>query len=96
MGRTFKDLADEFISGATSGMSAGQANLKISGSKLIHYETIIAERYHEKIILNVTRYSLPTGRIQKVLKNSIPSDQLIEVKRIPKGYTDSLVQKIEV
>lgn len=95
MGLTFKELVGEFISGASSGMSGGQANLKISGSKLVHYETIIAERYNEYFIVNVTFYSIETGRLQKIILDSIPSNLLIKVKGIPEGYMDSLIQKIE-
>ena len=95
MGLTFKELVGEFISGASSGMSGGQANLKISESKLIHYETIIAERYNDKFIVNVTYYSIETGRLQKIILDLIPGNLLVKVKGIPQGYMDSLIPKIE-
>ncbi|HBL81975.1 MAG TPA: hypothetical protein DD391_05150 [Clostridiales bacterium] len=72
---TFQQLIDSFLSGETEGVSGSQSNpgtLKISGNQLIHYSTPIAERYNDKIIFNVSRYSLQTGQLQKELKASIP------------------------
>lgn len=88
-------LIQEFLDGATEGVSDGGHNLKIKGDKLIHFSTVIAERHKNKIILNVTRYSIQTGRIQKRIKESVDESNLIVVKQIPADYHGSLVEKIE-
>ena len=87
---TFKDVTEQFLDGAIEGTSSGQGNLKIKGDVLVHYFTPILERYGKKYILNVTRYSLITGKLQKQLKEMIPEEQLIIVKRVPEGYKSSL------
>lgn len=92
--KTQSQIVDEFIKGTTSAVCGGAGNLKIQGNQLIHYATVIAERYEEKYILNHTRYSIVTGRIQKMLKEKIESDKVIDVGRIPEGYRDSLVTKV--
>lgn len=68
---TFQQLINMFVDGATEGYSGtktNRGNLKIVGDQLIHYNTPIAERFGNKIILNTTRYSLQTGQLQKRLK----------------------------
>ncbi len=92
---TYKDVAEQFLNGAVDGTSSGQANLKIKGDVLIHYFTPILERYGEKYILNMARYSLITGRLQKQLKEMIPEEQLVIVKRVPGGYKGSLKDFVE-
>ena len=82
----FKEISEAFISGATDGKSSGQGNLKIQGDQLIHYSTPILERYGDLFILNMTRYSLVTGRLQKQLTEMIPSEKLIRITHIPEGY----------
>lgn len=42
-------LIQEFLDGATEGVSDGGHNLKIKGDKLIHFSTVIAERHKNKI-----------------------------------------------
>ena len=54
-------LIQEFLDGATEGVSDGGHNLKIKGDKLIHFSTVIAERHKNKIIL----------RRQEVLRREI-------------------------
>lgn len=92
---TFKDVAEQFLNGAVEGSSSGQGNLKIKGDVLVHYHTPILERCGDKYILNVARYSLVTGRLQKQLKEMIPEDQLVIVKRVPEGYRGSLKDFVE-
>jgi len=87
---TFKDIIELYLQGAVEGQSAGQGNLKIRGDVLIHYFTPIAERFGGKYILNMTRYSLVTGRLQKQLKEMIPEEQLVIVKGVSEGYKGSL------
>lgn len=91
--KTQSQIVDEFIDGSTSAVCGGAGNLKVQGNQLIHYSTVIAERYEDKFILNHTRYSLVTGRIQKMLREKIAPDKIIDVGRIPEGYRNSLVVK---
>ena len=91
--KTQSQLVDEFIDGTTSAVGGGAGNLKIQGNQLIHYATVIAERYEDKFILSHTRYSIVTGRIQKMLKEKIAPERIISIGRIPEGYRDSLVTK---
>lgn len=86
----FQEIVNLFIEGATSGVSAGSANLKIVGDKLIHFDTIIAERNENTFIVNMTGYSIQTGRLQKILKETIISDMLLMVYNVPMGYKKSL------
>ena len=87
---TQEQLVKEFLSGATGGICGGAGNLKILDNKLIHYQTVIAERVDGKVFLNMTRYSVVTGRIQKMVQTSVEQDNLVEVKRVQEGYKNSL------
>ena len=86
----FKQVIELFIEGATEGQSAGQANLKIKGDVLIHYSTPILERWDDKYILNFSRYSIVTGRLQKQIKEIIPAELIIQITKVPEGYRSSL------
>lgn len=66
--KTQIQVVQDFLDGATEGRSGSGGNLIIEGDQLIHYQTVIAERYGDKIILNYSRYSIVTGRIQKAIK----------------------------
>jgi hypothetical protein len=92
---TQEQLIDEFINGAKEGVCSGGKNLKIESEKLIHYQTPIAERYKGRFIINVTRYSLVTGRLQKILCERIPAEKQIIVKRVKEGYRESLSDFME-
>ena len=83
-------LVKEFYNGATSGASSGGANLKIDNDKLIHYEKVILQRYRDKFILNMSRYSVITGRIQKYIQELIPKEELIIVTKVEMGYEGDL------
>lgn len=89
---TQEQLIDEFLGGAIEGVCGGSGNLKIKGDKLIHYQTAIAERYGEKIIINVTRYSLVTGRLQKMLNQKVAEENQIIARRVKEGHNGSLVE----
>lgn len=86
----FKEVIALFVDGATEGQSSGQGNLKIKGNVLVHYFTPILERYNNSYILNFSRYSIVTGRLQKQIKEIIPKEQIIQVTRVPEGYKGSL------
>lgn len=91
----FKEVVQSFLDGATEGTSSGQGNLKINGNVLIHYFTPILERYGEKYILNYSRYSIVTGRLQKQIKEMLPEEQIIQITRVPEGYKGSLSEFVE-
>jgi hypothetical protein len=74
---TQAELIKIFLEGSTAGKAG---NLRICGSQLIHYNTAIAERYDGGIILNNTRYSLVTGKIQKMVAEA--AGKSIEVKKL--------------
>lgn len=85
-----KQVIELFIDGAKEGVSAGQGNLKIKGDVLVHYLTPILERYGEKYILNYSRYSIVTGKLQKQIKELVPEDKIIQITKVPEGYKGSL------
>lgn len=85
----------DFIAGATDGRSGSGGNLSIKGDQLIHYQTVIAERCGERIILNYSRYSLVTGKIQKTIKELVPEGKLIIVGKIAINYMGQLSEKVE-
>ena len=87
---TQEQIVKRFISGSTDGVCSGAGNLKIQGDKLIHYFTLIAERHGDKFIVNITRYSIVTGRIQKILRENIPEDLFVAAHKVPEGTTTSL------
>lgn len=86
----FKQVVQSFIEGVVEGQSAGQGNLRIKGDVLIHYSTPILERNGESYVLNFTRYSIVTGRLQKQIQEMISEDKITEVFRVPEGYKESL------
>lgn len=86
----FKDIIMDFLNGATEGVSSGQGNLRIKGNVLVHYTTPILERNGDNYILNFTRYSIVTGRLQKQIKEILDEEKIIQVTRIPEGYKGSL------
>ena len=90
MGITQKDIVQSFVNGATEGRCGGAGNLVILGDKLIHYQTIISERVDDKYIINMTRYSIVTGRVQKEIENAVPQNNRLVVNRVPEGYRGSL------
>jgi GTP:adenosylcobinamide-phosphate guanylyltransferase len=67
------DVLSIFINGTTF-FESNSSNLSINGNKLINYRTCIAEKIGGKIIVNVTKYSPTTSKIQnsliKLLQNT--------------------------
>ena len=92
---TQKQLIHEFLTGATEGVSNGGQNLRIKQDKLIHFNTAIAERYGDKYILNVSRYSIVTGRLQKLIRESVDDKHLLIAKRVLKDYQGTLIDYTE-
>lgn len=71
------NVIENFIKGNTKGKTA---NLYIVGNKLLNYNTVIAIRKDSKIILNSTKYSQTTSRIQNMIRNYCPSMLLVEME----------------
>lgn len=92
------DLIKAFLDGEKEGRSGSKTvpgNLCIKGEQLMHYKTPIAERYEDKIIINSTRYSMATGKIQKKLKEMVEPEKSIIVGRIPSNTKLSLKDYIK-
>ena len=68
--------------------SAATANVRSIGDKLFNYETCIAQRHEGKVIVNVTRYSVTTSRIQNYLRGEMANKDVIEVANVPLGTFD--------
>ena len=68
--------------------SAATANVRSIGDKLFNYETCIAQRHEGKIIVNVTRYSVTSSKIQNYLCGEMANKDVIEVANVPKGTFD--------
>ena len=93
MSVTFENVISNFISGMSDtedGAISTTKTLKIQGDQLIHYWTPIAERRDGKIIVNISRYSLVTGKLQKQLRELVPEEKYITVKGVREGYKGSL------
>jgi hypothetical protein len=60
-----KDLCIDFVAGTAAGLAANNMSVSLDGKKLYSYETVIAQRLRNGVILvNGTRYSVTTGRHQ--------------------------------
>lgn len=86
-------LIEKFINGEEEGYTGTDLNpgtLKIIRDQLIHYDTVILERYNDVFILNTTRYSLQTGKVQKKIKERIDTFNRLHVEQVPINTTQSL------
>lgn len=95
---TFQELIDKFLNGAEKGVSGSEkkpGNLKIEKNQLIHYQTPILERHGANYILNITRYSLQTGQVQKKIKSKITEKNLVYVKSVERGPHTTLANFIK-
>lgn len=89
----FQCLLDSFINGAIcgrAGTKTSPGNLSIRGDQLIHYATPILERYKGSFIVNYTRYSIQTGRVQKMIKETLKGRPFYYVQNVPADYNGSL------
>lgn len=93
--KTQIQVVQDFLDGATGDRSGSGGNLIIKGDQLIHYQTVIAEQYGGKIILNYSRYSMVTGKIQKAIKEKAPEDKLVLIGKVPIDYALSLKARVE-
>lgn len=89
-----KEVIDAFFNGEKEGISG---NLRIDEQNLVHYQTAIAEMLPDNtIVLNVTRYSIVTGRIQKQIQEKALSlnINILIAKGIEEGYRKSLFERV--
>lgn len=77
--KTQKDLLERFVHGETN---TKVGDLRSEDRQVIHYSTPILEDCGGFFILNNLRYSLATGRIQKLISEMIP-EQKLEKPRCP-------------
>ena len=80
-----KEVISKFVNFAES---AATANVTSTGDKLFHYYTCIAQRHEGKIILNVTRYSMTTSKLQGHVRWELSGYDVIEVTGVPLGTRD--------
>ena len=80
-----KEVISKFVNFAES---AATANVRSTGDKLLSYYTCIAQRHEGKIIVNVTRYSITTSKMQNNLRYELSGYDVIEVTSVPRGTCD--------
>ena len=98
MAITCEKVLENFIAGLKEGENGSVSSTKtvrIKGNQLIHYSTPIIERMEDSFILNISRYSLATGQLQKRIKNMLPEGYQT-VKKVPQDYPGSLTDYLEV
>lgn len=85
--KTNKDIINAFINGKAY---AHNTNLRVgcNGDRLINYSTTLAQRCGKKIIVNATKYSVSTSKIQSWLNYAIKDFDLIVVDNVPMGTID--------
>lgn len=86
-----QEVISKFVNFAES---AATANVRSNGDKLFNYGTCIAQRHEGKIIVNVTRYSTTTSKMQNYLRRELSDYDVIEVASVPRG-TCNLVPYIK-
>ena len=97
MNITCEKVIKNFISGIKEGEDGSISSTKtvrIKGNQLIHYSTPIIERDSDGFILNISRYSLATGQLQKKMKLMLP-DGYRTVRMVPHDYEKSLKDFLE-
>jgi hypothetical protein len=67
------DVIKAFI----NGKAAKTPHLNTDGAKLINYNTVIAKKDGEKVIVSSTKYSNTTTIIQNMVKKEVPSSKLV-------------------
>lgn len=80
-----QDVIKKFVNHAEN---ARTLHVLSNGDKLFNYGTCLAQRYNGKIIVNVTRYSVTTSKIQHYLKYELDGYQVTEVSGVPRGTAD--------
>ena len=86
-----QEVISKFVNFAES---AATANVRSTGDKLFNYEACIAQRHEGQIIVNVTRYSMTTSKLQNNLRCELSGYDVTEVTGVPRG-TCNLVPYIK-
>lgn len=86
-----QEVISKFVNFAES---AATTNVRSTGDKLFNYYTCIAQRHEGKIILNVTRYSVTTSKMQGYVRRELSGYDVTEVTGVPRG-TCNLVPYIK-
>jgi hypothetical protein len=83
-----KSVINAFVCGKSAKSSNG--NLKSFGNRLVSYYTTIAQRLDNgTIVLNNTKYSVSTSKIQKWTRATFFGKRnVMEVTSVPLGATD--------
>lgn len=83
-----KSVINAFVCGKSAKSSNG--NLKSFGNRLVSYYTTIAQRLDNgTIVLNNTKYSVSTSKIQTWTKGAFFGKRnVVEVTNVPLGATD--------
>lgn len=72
---TTNQVIQDFMYGSTKGKAS---SVRIEGDKLMNYNTVIAQRINEAVVINKTKYSPTTSKHQNVLLRSMPNAQTVE------------------
>ena len=81
------ELVKAWLEGANEGKVG---SVSVDGDCLIHYSTVIAERHGKRVILNYTRYSLASGKVQKMVTDLVPREDILFVSGVEAGFRGSL------
>lgn len=83
-----QSVINAFVCGKSAKSSNG--NLKSFGNRLVSYYTTIAQRLDNgTIVLNCTKYSVSTSKIQTWTKGAFYGHRnVVEVTNVPLGTTD--------
>lgn len=90
----FDQIVTAFYNGEIRAISNGGANLKIVDNQILHFNTVILERYGSDYVFNVTIYSKQTTFLQHKIRLLIPQNKLTFIDNVPKGYSRSLIELI--
>jgi hypothetical protein len=82
----------DVIKAFLSGKYASTTNLHSYGDKLINYNTVIAEHTEAGLVINTSKYSVSTSKIQNVLLKE--ADQYIRIDGLSYGV-QSLLYHLE-
>lgn len=75
------EVINQFLNKSSGNSDSG--NLISTGDRLINYNTCIAEWNRNCIMINITKYSSSTSRIQNMLLSEGLGLELIRVKNVP-------------
>jgi hypothetical protein len=85
------EVVRNFINGATKGKTT---NLYIDGDKLINYTTTLLQRHNGKFIVNISKYSSSTSRIQSMILKELPEYGVkYKVGNLHRGVSNLLEEK---